>query len=159
MLSSLLFSLFLVGCESLALNATPAPVATPTINLEGIVSESTGAVQLTLTYASEAGRPVRTQLVLLADLIPVTGGTLEGAFVPALHAATAPGAQTDENGRVVIPNVAPGRYGVILMTPTGPMLLASEEDDGRGLLVEVEAGKLTDLGQKETSVTPDLLEP
>jgi len=154
-------TLSLVGCNPASQSSTAQPPSPPatTISLEGIVSEEAGAVEVVLLYAQDKGRPVKRQILYLADLLPVSGGTLKDAFVPALDATTAPRGETDENGRAVIPMVKPGRYALILMTPPGPILLVREQGGKDAYLIDIEARKLTNGGEVETFVDPAMFEP
>jgi hypothetical protein len=151
----------LVGCNPAAQSSSTQPSTSPTatISLEGLISDEAGAVEVVLLYAQDKGRPVKNQILYLADLLPVTGGTLKDAFVPALDATTAPRAETDENGRAIIPMVKPGRYALILMTPPGPILLVREQGGNDAYLIDIEAGKLTNGGEVETFIDPATFEP
>jgi hypothetical protein len=160
-LIGVLLILSLAGCSSNAPSPTvvpsPQPTETPVPDLKGVVNESTGAVKMVLRFADDQA-PVRQQTVFLAHLLPIKGGDLEGGFVPALDATTAPRGETNDNGEVTIPLVEPGRYILIILTPMSPIVLAAPDRE-KELLVEIVAGEMADLGEVHVFVDPKYLQP
>ena len=63
-----------------------------------------------------------------------------------LSKETAPKTMTDGQGRFVFTNIPAGRYGLMLDTPIGTLLL-NHPDNGGDLIVEVTGGKVLDLGE------------
>jgi len=59
---------------------------------------------------------------------------------------TSPKTSADDQGRFVFSNIPPGRYGLMLDTPVGTLLLNNPETGG-DLIVEVTGGKVLDLGE------------
>lgn len=127
----------LAACSKIESPLSPAPKAK--------VSNDEGGFTAEFYYHQTDNRTVRNQTILLAELLPLTGGTLEGAFVPVLEPSSAPKSDTDENGRVAISLVKPGRYAVTLYTPLGPVILQTEDE--KEILVDIVAGEVTDLGK------------
>ena len=139
----------LAGCSEVQSPLSPKPKAKVSKDLGGFTAE--------FIYTKTDNRPLKKQTILLAELLPLTGGTLEGAFVPVLEPSSAPKNDTDENGRVAISMVKPGRYAISLYTPLGPILLQNEVDE-KEILIDIKAGEVTDLGKLVVIVEPSLLE-
>jgi hypothetical protein len=59
---------------------------------------------------------------------------------------TSPKTNADDQGRFVFTNIPAGRYGLMLDTPVGTLLL-NNPDTGADLIVEVTGGKVLDLGE------------
>ena len=68
----------------------------------------------------------------------------ENFTIARLDTQTAPKAITDETGRFVFVDVPPGRYALIYETPVDTYL--ARYPSGEDVVVDVEAGKLVDLG-------------
>lgn len=79
--------------------------------------------------------------IYLAELIK----TKEGMQLASLSKDTAPTATLDTQGTFAFADVPPGRYGLMLDTPQGVVLL-NQPDSGTDLIVEVQGGKVTNLG-------------
>jgi len=68
-----------------------------------------------------------------------------GLPIVSLHRDTAPSAVPGTDGQFVLPEVAPGSYGVVLFTPDISFLI--DDGDGGSLLVDVVAGETVGLGE------------
>jgi hypothetical protein len=86
------------------------------------------------------GEPAAGHVMYLATIIRPEG---EGMGVAALDPVNDPRVEPDASGYFVFLDVQPGRYALGIMSPGGPVLI---QQDGREILVEVEAGQVADLG-------------
>ena len=78
----------------------------------------------------------------LAKVIKPEGENTLG--VAALDPVHDPRVESDEFGYFAFTDVEPGRYGLGIMSPGGPVLIRGE--DGREILATVEAGETVSLG-------------
>jgi hypothetical protein len=85
--------------------------------------------------------PLSRLHIYLAELIK----TKEGMQLASLSKDTAPTATVDAKGTFAFADVPPGRYGLMLDTPQGVILL-NQPESGGDLIVEVQGGKVVDLG-------------
>jgi hypothetical protein len=112
---------------------TPSPLATPTT--QPGTGSAKGVIQL-------KGKPVTDVEMYLAPLIKDSNGQ---ESIVALDLATNPWGPTDSQGAFVIPNVAPGDYGLVLVTVTSQFHLLYP-DKHQSVLVMIQAGQQVDLG-------------
>lgn len=96
-----------------------------------------GAVEV-----EELGDPMRGVQVFLGEPI----GSDSGEPLFGLDPSSAPGAEADEQGRFVIPDVPPADYVIVLWSPVNS-ILARDPETGDPLLISVEAGEVVDVGQ------------
>jgi hypothetical protein len=126
-----------------------SPLATPAGSTAEIVAETsstTGAFVGVLRINSETRQePVRNVIVALARVIVDENGAERAT---GYDAANAPQTKTDDEGRMVIHNVPPGRYGIILDAVTLQVML-NDPDTGETILVDIKAGEVTDIGVRE----------
>jgi hypothetical protein len=144
----------LTGCAGETPTSTPAPAATasvaatPTRQAAVVVTPATdqvGTVTGTLIrlQPNAGATPFTDADIYLGNILKSTEGQ-EGLV--AVDKATSPKAVIDAQGRFVFSNIAPGRYGLMLDTPLGIILLHQPETGG-DLIVEVAGGKVLDLGE------------
>jgi hypothetical protein len=69
--------------------------------------------------------------------------------------AKAPHATVDDQGNFVFTNVQPGRYGFMADTPRGVILL-NDPSSGGDFIIEVDGGKVKDLGELKYDIPLDL---
>lgn len=88
--------------------------------------------------------PIATATIFLGDLLEADGSVSGVGLEPDI----APQAETDAQGRFVFMNAPPGRYGLIWWRShrESYALSAGEQDEGEFLIVVVEDGHTTDLG-------------
>lgn len=118
-------------------------------------SADTGALLVLLSYP-DGERPVRGQLFHAAGTLPVQG--VEGGFLPVLDAENDPSGHSDAQGKLVISNIAPGKYALTLMTPLGPILI-EDAATREAIIFEITAGSVTDLGTIAVFLEAETLEP
>lgn len=87
--------------------------------------------------------PVRGALLFLAPTIRTAAGV---EVAVGLDRASAPYAQTDENGNFSFHNVSPGRYGLVLDLLSQAFLL-NRPADGGDLIIVVTADQTTVVGR------------
>jgi hypothetical protein len=135
------FILFIGACKP----ATTAIPFTPTVEetepTPSFTSDS-GALRIKMQYADGSG-PVSDQVFYLAEWLPVPD--MPDSGVPALDIHNAPGAVSNENGVVVFSNVPPKRYSLVHFLPTISALVP-DASTSKDLFVDIEAGKVVDLG-------------
>lgn len=126
----------------------PAAVAENVIPLGAPINpqttETTGAATGRIFIHNDQGfRPVTNVIVALAAVITGEDGVERAA---GYDAANAPRNNIRDDGAFVIENVPPGRYGVILDAVITSILIKEAENPENSLVITVEAGKVTDLG-------------
>lgn len=133
------------GYPGAATNDTPAPStplpATPTSDPK--LGSVAGVIQL-------KGKPVTNVAIYLGQLLKDNSGT---ESVVALDPKASPWAPTDSEGHFRIVNVAPGRYGLVLVTVTSSVHLLYP-DKNESVIVTIEAGKEVDLGVLNYAALP-----
>ena len=165
-LIGIIYFLLLSGCQS---NSPETLAASPTIiqstqtssQQEQIVetpavSQDTGGFRVKLLY-QENGAPVQQRYFYLAEMIPVKGN-LEGAFVPALDTITAPKAESNSEGEIIISLVEPNKYALTFLTPLGPILVEDAKTE-KEITLEIFTNEITDLGTITVLLDPDDFKP
>lgn len=151
--------LALAACQSQAANppATPAvivltPAATapalpPTPSGPTPSADQVGTVtgQLVRLHGSATPEEALELRIYLGTVHQSENG--KDALVGASR-DTSPFAQTDLEGNFTFVNVPPGRYGLMLDTPDGLVLL-NDPKTGGDMIVEVMAGKTSQMGRME----------
>ncbi|MEZ4735765.1 MAG: hypothetical protein R3E79_52410 [Caldilineaceae bacterium] len=143
------------------LNAPDSPLPTATTAAAAAAVEEVNIIpvsapvdpQTTATTGAATGRifinnaqgfrPVTNVIVALAAVITGDDGIERAA---GYDAANAPRTDIREDGTFVIDNVPPGRYGVILDAVTTSILLKEAENLDNSLVITIEEGEITDLG-------------
>lgn len=89
-------------------------------------------------------------VVYLGELSPVE---LEGeeTHLVSMNPDTSPSTATSEEGRFVFQDVEPGTYAMVMWTP-GNSWVVSDPETNKDILVTVEAGQITDLGEIKTDL-------
>lgn len=135
-------------------NSNPAyPIPedpTPDVSYDPIVvpqpsSSEVGNVTGTLYRHDSSGQktPLIASTVYLAKVIKGNDGS---EAMVELNAEIAPKAQTNGLGQFVFTDVEPGRYGLMLQTLRGSVLL-NNPSDGSRMVLEISGGKIVDLGE------------
>ena len=101
-----------------------------------------GAVVVRPAADGEGYRPFADSLVSVAGILERPG---DNAQVGGYKPATAPKATSDEYGRFALNDVPPGKYALILDLVIHQYLVLDPES-GDGIVFEVEAGEILDLG-------------
>lgn len=118
------------------------PAAVVQVNPQ--TSATTGAITGRIFINNEKGfRAIPGIIVGLAEVLKGEDGVEKAA---GYDPATAPTGEIGEDGTFVIDNVPPGRYGVILDAVTTSILAHEAENPDNSLVITVEAGAVTDLG-------------
>lgn len=72
-----------------------------------------------------------------------------------LDKAKAPHATVDAQGNFVFTDVKPGRYGLMMDTPRGAILL-NDPSSGGNFIIEADGGKVKDLGELKYDIPLDV---
>ncbi len=136
-----------------ASSAYPGPggePATPTIDTSPLVvpqpaSDQVGVVTGTLYRVDEAGQrePLRGATLYLGTIIKAADGT---EAMAQMDRATSPKALTNGLGQFAFVDVPPERYGLMLDTIQGTLLL-NDPATGGDFVVEVAGGQTIELGE------------
>lgn len=120
-----------VAASSLPPNLTPKPdlgLVQGTLRMDGVLAQD--------------------QTLYLAPMV----ATGESMGVAALSTDTDPRAATDETGTFTFLDVPPGQYALAIISPLGPVVINGPDD--KEIVVEVQAGELTELGEIAISAFP-----
>lgn len=118
-------------------------------------SSDTGAMTVVLRYP-DGERPVRGQLFFAAGTLPVEG--VDGGFIPVHDQVNDPSGHSDAQGKLVISNIPPGQYALVLFTPLGSVLVENSATN-EALVFDIIAGELLDLGEIVVFLNAETLEP
>lgn len=99
-------------------------------------------------------KPIVKVDLFLAQMLPVEG-QLKGSYIPALDMSTDPHDESDQSGLVVISNVPPGFYALVMVTPLGAIQL-QDSVTSENINFHIKAGEVLDLGNKNVAV-PDFM--
>lgn len=146
--------LLLAGCSS----PGTTPVATPE-------TSSTSATAAAVTSSADMGTvtgrlsmTMGTEPANLGQLPVYLGKILKSSLgkdsLVELDKDVAPKAEPDGQGNFTFVNVPPGRYGLMLDTPRGPVLL-NDQATGGDFIIEVQAGQTNDLGDLTYNIGSD----
>ena len=147
--SCLMLLVVLVACSGQSIESTTIPVAP-----DPVVDENTGAVRIKILDVITDRPALIGTAFYLADLIPVSGSST--AYIPAIDLTKAPSGESDGAGNIIISG-KPGRYALIMYSPTG-MILLIDSKTNQDLLITLEAGKITDMGTVKTRLPADFIE-
>jgi hypothetical protein len=114
--------------------ASPIPVLTPNL--------TQGTITGRLIH-SVSGAPIDDQVIYLGDLLPMEPSP---AYLIIMKQRESPNTITDKEGWFIFSNLTPGTYALILWTP-GKSKVIIDIETNKELLVTVEAGKITNLGE------------
>jgi hypothetical protein len=136
------------------LAAPESPLDTPdsaAIDLSAETSDTTGAVTGVVRISSEERQePVANVKVALARVLTDDNGVERAT---GYSPSRAPHSTSDSEGRFVIGDVPPGRYGIILDGIVTSIMLA-DATTGESIIISVEAGEVTDIGVREYESLP-----
>lgn len=140
--------------------ATTSPLPTPTRSLTEASSPSEPTSIPTPTSSKgaitgrfvdyQSGEPGPEIVLYLGELSPVD---LDGeeTHIVSMNPDSSPSAATDKGGYFAFQEVEPGTYAIVMWTP-GNSWVVSDPDTNLDILVTVEAGEITDLGEIETNL-------
>lgn len=72
-----------------------------------------------------------------------------------LTKSKAPSTKADAEGNFAFTDVKPGRYGLMIDTPRGAVLL-NQPSDGKSMIIEIVGGQTDDLGEMKYDIPLDL---
>lgn len=122
--------------------STSEPLAGTVEEVPQPSSDSLGTVTGILVIEAENGAPVQEALLYLGRIIMLDSGQ---PGMSALNKQTAPHAQTNLAGQFIFSDVEPGNYTLVLDRITDSFVL--NQPGGGDLIVPVEAGQITDVGE------------
>ncbi len=137
---------------------SPLPTAMTEANLEPTTGVATPGLPPDLTPKPDLGL---AQGTLKIDGVLAPGETLylapmvatgESMGVAGLNTDSDPRAATDETGTFTFLDVPPGQYALAVISPFGPVVIKGP--DGKEIVIDVEAGELTELGAIAISAFP-----
>jgi hypothetical protein len=105
-------------------------------------SDSLGTVTGIVVIEAEDDSPVQEALLYLGRIIMLDSGQ---PGMSALNKQTAPHTQTNMAGQFIFSDIEPGNYTLILDRITDSFVL--NQPGGGDLIIPVEAGQITDLGE------------
>lgn len=116
--------------------AVPTPIPDPPPDKGAITGRF-------IDYVS--GEPAVEMVVYLGELSPLNIGDSESHVIMILPNSS-PSTMTDRHGYFAFLNVEPGTYAMVMWTPVNSWVV-SDPETKLGILVTVEAGVITDLGE------------
>ena len=140
-----ILTFILIGCSNSPPDATVegAPDGEPAFTAPTPASEQVGTVTGQLTGMSD-GEPAPVILPLYLGSVLVSEEGIEGLV--EMDRSTSPKAQPDGFGNFAFPDVEPGRYGLMVDTPNGAILLKNP-NNGDSMVIEVQGGEMVELGE------------
>lgn len=118
---------------------SPTPIPTPIPTKGAITGQLIGR---------ESGKPEKGLVVYLGEVSYMQPHSIP---VVTMKQQASPHTMTDESGHVAFLDLEPGTYALILWTPVMSFVI-NDPETGQGLLVAVEGGTITELGE----ITVDL---
>lgn len=148
-------ALLLTSCAGQAAppNTTNATNAAPAAAVPTPSSDQVGTVtgKLLNSNNQSAAKPMAKAPIYLGTILKSQTGT-EGLV--QLVKESAPKAVVDAQGNFVFTNVPPGRYGLMLDTPRGAILL-NKPVTGESMVADVKGGQTFDFGELQYSIDID----
>jgi len=145
----ILFILLVTGCSTAAPQTSavssepPSGIETSTANPEPSADKGVLTGTLVEKSADGADKPYPELRLYLGILLLSDDGKSTLARVDALKAPTA---ITDADGRFTFTDLEPDRYVLVLQVPPNNLMKLNDPDTGQDMVVDVEAGKITDIG-------------
>ena len=127
-----------------AQSVATSPLPTPAPELEVVPGSDTGVVRGTVKQAGYSVLTVDQHTLHLAKVIQDSQQT--GFEVARMSPTTDPRADINTDGSFVFIGVEPGKYALSTVTPRGESILLLNLDTGTDIIIEVEAGEITDTG-------------
>ena len=124
---------------SAVMEEVPTPSSADTATVTGVL----------LVEGEEEVHPVPEVLLYLGKTITLSDGR---PGMSSLNKSTAPSTQTNLIGQFIFEDVMPGQYTLVLDQVTSAFLLGAPE--GGDLIIEVQAGKVIDLGELQYNALP-----
>lgn len=126
----------------------PEPETPPTIQI--LVPEEGKGTVIVVLYDQTLNAPYAFQYIYLAKVLELQKqGGGDSMFFAELDVKTAPFAQTDEDGRLLIENVEPGRYALAVRLPNLVETLLYEAYTQINLYVDINPNEVSDMGVVE----------
>ncbi len=122
---------------------TSSPSATPLPTPEIGKASVTGQIVGELT-----NEPMAETIIRLAEVYREDGSETEGAYV--LDVAFSPGDISDDRGYILIENITPGEYVIVIGDPYGAYEII-ENEDGTAKVWEMPIDQITDVGVIKTN--------
>lgn len=137
-----------ISSQSPIATALPEPATPPTIQIQS-PEEGKGTL-VGVLYDQALNGPYAFQYVYLAKILELQQqGGGDPMFFAELNIQTAPFAQTDENGRLVIENVEPGKYALAVRLPNLAETLLYEAYTQVNVYVDINPNEISDMGVVE----------
>ncbi len=146
--------LFLIGCtgKQPTVTGTAQPPAIKQITPQVTVDK--GALTVDIQYLDN-GDAVRDQIFFLAKLLGgQSGGT--AIYLPSVDPNNSPKGISDLEGNLVISNILPGNYALIVSTPLG--LVMVNDAEGKSIMIQITANQVKDLGTIKVQLSQKILE-
>ena len=119
-----------------------SPLSTPRV--EAIPGPDSGIIRGVLQQTGGLS-PVAGKSIYLAGFVPMNEGET-GFRVVRIAAASDPHAVLNADGSFIFTTVEPGEYVLATVTPLKNYILLIDLDTGKEIILEVEAGQVTDVG-------------
>jgi len=133
----ILFILLVTGCSTAAPQTSAVSSEPPSGNETSTANPEPSADK------GGADKPYPELRLYLGILLLSDDGKSTLARVDALKAPTA---ITDADGRFTFTDLEPDRYILVLQVPPNNLMKLNDPDTGQDMVVDVEAGKITDIG-------------
>lgn len=132
----------------LSISPLVSPQPTPEVSAPEIPTPKSGkGTVVGVLYDQVEGKPYANHPIYLARVREMDSQDEDKVyFFAELDTVTAPSAQTDETGRFMIENVAPGKYAIATMLPDARETLLFDAARNVNLAIEIKAGEITDMG-------------
>jgi hypothetical protein len=122
-------------------------VPTKTISVQASPTIAPGKGDLVGTLVEKGTSPEKPYAGLRVYLGVLVYNQDKTATVAKVDQLTAPQAFTDENGRFTFKDLAPGQYILVAQLPPNNLIKLKDPQTGEEMLLEVQAGKIKDLGK------------
>ncbi len=132
------------GASSTNLTGEEPPSPLPTPAPEIVPGPDTGIVMGTLEQTASSPLPLEERMLYLSSIIH--GAGRPDFEVAKMDPVRDPRSAVNADGSFIFTDIQPGKYALSTVTPRGESVLLLHLDTGLDIVIEVEAGKITDLG-------------